>query len=70
MYFIYRMMLEPWVGHISIEAHCLPSASSLRRQRPPWRKYGPLRLRSLPDPFHEEQTVLILVGLIASGKVE
>lgn len=23
-----------------------------------------------PDPFQEEQTVLILVGLIASGKVE
>ena len=23
-----------------------------------------------PDPFQEEQTVIILVGLIASGKVE
>jgi hypothetical protein len=27
-------------------------------------------LSAPPDPFQEEQTVLILVGLIASGKVE
>ncbi|KAG6381582.1 hypothetical protein JVT61DRAFT_176 [Boletus reticuloceps] len=30
----------------------------------------PPLLATLPDPFQKEQTVLILVGLIASGKVD
>ena len=31
---------------------------------------GAKALSAPPDPFQDEQTVLILVGLIASGKVE